>query len=251
LETRKGKGYAVRTLMRDISADVYVMVDGDNTYDLTHLPQALSQFVSNQYDLMTGNRMQYNALGTSAFRSGHRAGNKFFSFMFKTLFGAQSNDAFSGLRIMSYRLVKSFPAISSEFEIETELTVYAARMGLPSGEFPTFVKERQGSESKLNSMRDGLKILLFTARLLHREFPLRLYAVASLVLLGMGITTIIPIYNQYLVTGIVLRLPSLVFGLSLLVLSALAIVAGLVLKEISNLKYEARYLAYLSAQCPP
>jgi hypothetical protein len=124
-------------------------------------------------------------------------------------------------------------------------------MGLPSGEFPTFVKERQGSESKLNSMRDGLKILLFTARLLHREFPLRLYAVASLVLLGMGITTIIPIYNQYLVTGIVLRLPSLVFGLSLLVLSALAIVAGLVLKEISNLKYEARYLAYLSAQCPP
>jgi glycosyltransferase involved in cell wall biosynthesis len=247
-ETKRGKGNAVKRLMRDVSADIYIMVDGDDTYNLSNLPEAVSVFVGNRYDLMTGNRMQHSALQSSSFRLGHKLGNKLFTLAFRILFGTKTGDAFSGLRIMSKRLVKSFPIISNEFEIETELTIYAAKMNIPAAEFPASVKDRVGSESKLRSARDGLKILFFTIRLLHREFPLRLYAFISLAFFGIGLYVLIPIYIDFLLTGIVLRFPSLVLAISLMVLSALAMIGGLVLKEISNLKYEGRYLSYLRSE---
>ena len=172
-EKQVGKGNAVRRLLRDIDADVFIMVDGDNTYDLSSVNSAIDELKANRYDLMTGDR--FAKLGKSHFRKGHGAGNLFFTSFFRIAFGIQTRDVFSGLRIFSRRLVKTFPLVSAEFEIETEMTIYAARMRLPVSDFPTNVQSRVNSESKLSTYSDGLKILIFSLRLLHREFPMRLY----------------------------------------------------------------------------
>lgn len=242
-EHRKGKGNAVRRLLRDVEADIFVMVDGDNTYNLSGLGKAIDVFRDGCYDLMTGDRFAGQA--RSHFRKGHGAGNLFFTSFFRFAFGIQTRDVFSGLRIFSRRLVKTFPLVSAEFEIETELTIYAARMRLPARDFPTSVRSRVNSESKLSTYRDGLKILTFSLRLLHREYPMRLYlpisAVATLIAL---VLFLIP-YSEYLATGQVSTIPTLVTSTIFVSIAIVSLFAGLILKEVSNLKYEQRYLHYL------
>jgi glycosyltransferase involved in cell wall biosynthesis len=243
-EPKKGKGNAVKRLLRDVEADVFVMVDGDDTYDMQYVPQAIQQVIAQGYDLLTGDRMAFGH--SSSFRKGHQLGNKLFTRFFRVIFDIKTRDVFSGLRVFSRRLVKSFPIVSSEFEIETELTIYAARMGLPVADFPSSVKERYQSESKLKTYEDGSKILWFAVRLLHREYPLRLYAALSAIILLLGSITVTDIYFEFLQTGVVLRQPTLIMALFLISASILLLIGGMTLKEISNLKYEGRYLAYLN-----
>lgn len=245
-ERRKGKGNAVRRLLRDVDADCFVMVDGDNTYDLSQLGQAIEVFRQGRYDLMTGDRFAGQV--RSNFRKGHGAGNLFFTSFFRLAFGIQTRDVFSGLRIFSRRLVKTFPLVSAEFEIETELTIYAARMRLPADDFPTSVRSRVNSESKLSTYRDGLKILTFSLRLLHREFPMRLYLpISSLAALVAAVLFAIP-YSEFLATGAVNKIPTLVTSTIFVSIAIVSLFAGLILKEVSNLKYEQRYLRYLGYQ---
>lgn len=243
LETRVGKGNAVRRLLRDVDADVFIMVDGDNTYGMEHLPQAVDQLLTGRYDLLTGDR--FAAPERSLFRKGHHMGNRFFTKLFRFLFGIKTRDVFSGLRVFSRRLVKSLPLVSDEFEVETELTIYAARMRLPVADFPTSLRQREDSVSKLRTYEDGLKILFFSLRLLHREYPVKLYSFIAAVLFLIGFVFVFSVYLEYLATGLVLRQPTLVVALFMILISTIVFLAGLILKEVSNLKYEQRYLAYL------
>lgn len=242
-EQVRGKGNAVRRLLRDVDADIYVMVDGDNTYDLSNLRMAIDRFQSKGYDLLTGDRF---GGASSHMRPGHGAGNRAFSQVMRWLTGVTTADVFSGLRVLSRRLVQSFPAISSEFEIETELTIFASRMRLPAGDFPTHVRRRVGTASKLNTVRDGLKIAWFIVRLLHREFPLRLYGPLAALLFAGSTLLFAGVYADYLRTGLVARFPTLFFSLFGMLSSFGLLGLGLVLKEISNLKYENRYFSYLA-----
>ncbi|MCS5697709.1 glycosyltransferase family 2 protein [Cyanobium sp. FGCU-52] len=242
-EPVQGKGHAVRRLLRDVEADIYVMVDGDNTYDLSGIATAIDRFRRQGFDLLTGNRLASSA---SHMRRGHGTGNRIFSSLLKAITGVGTADVLSGLRILSRRLVRSFPAVSSEFEIETELSIFASRMRLPAADFPTHVRRRVGSESKLNTLRDGFKISAFILRLLHREFPLRLYGPLGLLILIVSLFLFAGIYADYLATGLVPRMPTLVFSLFGIAGSMALFGLGLILKEISNLKYENRYFSYLA-----
>ena len=242
-EPIRGKGNAVRRLLRDVDADIFVMVDGDGTYDLSCLHDAIKFAWENSFDLLTGDRFSNGS--SSSFRKGHGLGNVAFNKLFQIIFGIRTRDVFSGLRIFSRRMVKSFPLVSAEFEIETELTIYAARMRLPMADFPTSVGARLGSESKLNTWRDGFKILAFSVRLLHREYPLRLYAALAILALGFGLFAFFGVYAEFLVTGLVPRIPTLISSTFLILLAIILLVSGLILKEVSNVKYEARYLTYL------
>lgn len=243
LEPIKGKGNAVRRLLRDVDADIYVMVDGDNTYDLSSIEMAIDRFQQQGFDLLTGDRF---ATAASHMRRGHGTGNRVFSQTLKTLTGVTTADVFSGLRILSRRLVRSFPAISSEFEIETELSIFASRMRLPSGDFPTHVRRRVGTSSKLHTIRDGIKITFFILRLLHREFPLRLYGPLAALLLLSSTVLLADVYAEFLRTGLVARFPTLFVSLFGLMCSLGLFGLALILKEISNLKYENRYFSYLA-----
>jgi glycosyltransferase involved in cell wall biosynthesis len=243
-ESRRGKGMAVRRLMRDIDADVYVMIDGDNTYDMSYIGEAIQLFVRDSFDLMTGNR--FDQPSSSSMRKGHGVANALFTLSLKKVCGIHTNDLFSGLRIMSRRFVKSFPMISGNFEVETEISVYAAKMQVPSMDFPTRVESRKGTVSKLNSFEDGLKILLFVFRLLHREYPLRLYSALSILMAFCSSVALVSVAIDFMATGLVARIPTFFAAVSGLVITLVFLVAGLILKEIVNLKYEARYLAYLA-----
>lgn len=241
-EPVRGKGNAVRRLLRDVEADIYVMVDGDNTYDLSGIAVAIDRFRGQGFDMLTGDRLASSA---SHMRRGHGTGNRIFSGMLKAITGVGTADVFSGLRILSRRLVRSFPVVSSEFEIETELSIFVSRMRLPAADFPTHVRRRVGTESKLNTLRDGFKISAFILRLLHREFPLRLYGPMGLLILLVSLVMFAGVYVDYLATGLVARMPTLVFSLFGIAGSIALFGLGLILKEISNLKYENRYFSYL------
>ena len=243
-EKAKGKGNAVRRLLRDVDAAWFVMVDGDNTYDLSFLSEAIERCRREQFDLMTGDR--FTGMGRSHFRRGHGFGNAFFTSFFRVVFGVQTRDVFSGLRIFSRRLVKTFPLVSAEFEIEAELSIYAARMRLPVADFPTKVQARVNSESKLSTYADGWKILIFALRLLHREFPLRLYWPISFLAASIAVVLFVIPYAEYLSTGLVTKIPTLVTSTIFVSISIISFFSGLILKEIANLKYEQRYLQYLS-----
>ena len=243
-EKAKGKGNAVRRLLRDVDAAWFVMVDGDNTYDLSFLSEAIERCRREQFDLMTGDR--FTGMGRSHFRRGHGFGNAFFTSFFRVVFGVQTRDVFSGLRIFSRRLVKTFPLVSAEFEIEAELSIYAARMRLPVADFPTKVQARVNSESKLSTYADGWKILVFALRLLHREFPLRLYWPISFLAASIAVVLFVIPYAEYLSTGLVTKIPTLVTSTIFVSISIISFFSGLILKEIANLKYEQRYLQYLS-----
>jgi glycosyltransferase involved in cell wall biosynthesis len=247
VESRRGKGMAVRRLLRDVEADIYILIDGDNTYDMSFLPAAVRKFQRGSYDLMTGNR--FADPFSSSMRQGHGIANAVFTVLLRHIFAIQTRDLFSGLRIMSRRFVKSFPMISNEFEVETEISTYAARMQVPSEDFPTAVQARIGTTSKLNSIQDGLKITWFIIRLMHREHPLMLYFSLGAIIFAASTIGIISVAIEFLHTARVDRMPTFVLSVSGLVASLVLLIAGLILKEVVNMKYEARMLSYLSYEC--
>jgi hypothetical protein len=244
-EQRRGKGNAMRRLFRDVEADIYVMIDGDDTYGTEILPEAIALVRDQGCDMVVGTRQ----LAAIQQRPGHDAGNQLFTHFFQALFDVRSEDVFSGLRILSRRLVRTFPCISLEFEIEAELEIYCARMLLPTASLPVTIRPRRGSSSKLNTVRDGLKILWLALRMLHREYPLRLYAVLGGLVGLIAAGLLVPVAADYLATGLVPRFPTLIVASALMVLALACLGMGLVLKEITNSRYETRYLRYL-ALCP-
>ncbi len=241
-EERRGKGNAMRRLFRDVEADIYVMIDGDDTYGTEILADAIALVRDEGCDMVVGTRR----LGDIRQRRCHDAGNQLFTRFFQTLFDVRSEDVFSGLRVFSRRLIKTFPCISLEFEIEAELEIYCARMLLPTASLPVTIRPRRGSVSKLNTWRDGLKILWLSIRMLHREYPLRLYVVLGGLIGLVASLLLVPVAQDYLATGLVPRFPTLIACSVLLALSVSSIGMGLILKEITNNRYEMRYLRYLS-----
>ena len=241
-EKKRGKGNAVRKLLTSVNADIYILVDGDNTYDLSYLPSALKTFVQERMDLMTGNRRGH---GSSFMRLGHAFGNQLFTFALRSFLDVQTSDVFSGFRIMSRRLIRSFPLVSTEFEIETELSIFASRMKLSQCDFPTKVKERVGTQSKLDTFSDGFKILFFVLRSVHREYPMKIYLPLGFLGLVVGIAHWISLYFEFLETGLVLRFPTLIVACFVVLTSLLLLITGILLREMSTIKYQARYLAYI------
>ncbi|MFT3728881.1 MAG: glycosyltransferase family 2 protein [Terricaulis sp.] len=247
-ETRKGKGFAVRRMFADVSADIYVLVDGDDTYDATVAPELVRCLLDNQLDMVIGKREHQSA---HAYRPGHRFGNWLLTSLINRAFGAHVADMLSGYRVMTRRFVKSFPALSTGFEIETELTVHALEMGVAFEETPILYRERpEGSVSKLNSIRDGVRILYFVARLVRGQRPLEFFsACAALMLIG-ALLFGVPVINEYLHTGLVPRQPTWIGAVSLALLAFLSFVCGLVLDGVSVSRREARRLAYLAFKEP-
>lgn len=244
-ENRKGKGYAVRKLFSNVNADVYIMVDGDNTYCLDYLKDAVDFFIANDLDLMTGNR--FSKEFKSHMRKGHKIGNMIFSLILKKICQVKTSDVFSGLRIISKRFINCFPLVSSEFELESELSVFASKMKVNTDEFPTCVTSRVGTKSKLNTYKDGLKILFFILKLLHREYPLRLYLPFSLLISSISIYFLFNIYVAFIKTGLVLKLPTMIAACFGLITGLVSIGIGLILKELVNSKYEGRYMSYIAS----
>jgi glycosyltransferase involved in cell wall biosynthesis len=247
-ETRKGKGFAVRRMFADVAADIYVLVDGDDTYDAAAAPALIARLMDNQLDMVVGKRVHQSA---QAYRPGHRFGNWLLTSLINWAFGAHVTDMLSGYRVITRRFVKSFPALSSGFEIETELTVHALEMGVAFQETPIIYRERpEGSVSKLNSIRDGMRILRFVARLVREQRPLEFFsACATLMLLG-ALFFGVPVIGDYLRTGLVPRQPTWIGAMSLALLSFLSYVCGLVLDGVSLSRREARRIAYLAFDEP-
>lgn len=247
-ETRPGKGNVVRRMFADVEADVYVMVDGDDTYDPSSAPEMIRRLLTENLDMVVGRRV---TTSESAYRRGHAAGNRLFNSLHKVLFGSSFRDVFSGYRVMSRRLVKSFPTMVDGFEIEAELTVHAIDVKAPCAEIDTPYRERaEGSNSKLRTYRDGVRILV-RSLLLYREMrPARFFGVIAAVIALAGAIVAIPVIEDYARLGLVPRFPSAILAASLELLAFLLLTAGLILDSIAGRHREVKRLHYLGYASP-
>ncbi len=244
VERLQGKGHVLRRMFADVEADVFVLVDGDDTYDAAAAPAMVRMLVEGQLDMVTGVRVG-TELG--AFRRGHRAGNALLTGMVRWVFGNRVSDVLSGYRVFSRRFVKSFPALTGGFETETELTVHALELCMPIGELRTRYRGRAaGSASKLRTWADGLRILRAIVKLVKEERPLRFFAACCVLLLGAGLGAGLPIVLDYLRTGLVPRLPTAVLATGLVLAAMLALACGLILDSVAHGRKEMKRLAYLS-----
>ena len=244
----RGKGHVVRRMFADIEADVYVMVDGDDTYDAASAPRLVGSILEGQ-DMAVGVR---EAVDATAYRAGHAFGNHLLTGFLVWLFSRPTRDILSGYRAFSRRFVKSFPAQSSGFEIETELTVHALELQMPIGEVTTPYKERpEGSVSKLSTWGDGFRILRTMLNLFSTERPLAFYGAISAVLVVAAVMLGIPLILTYLQTGLVPRIPTAILVTTLLVIAALSSLVGLVLGAVTRSRREIKALAYLRFSGPP
>lgn len=243
-EERKGKGNVVRRAFADIEADVYLLIDGDDTYDASAAPMMIRTLLDGHYDHVLGCRRPED--NESAYRPGHEQGNRMFNRVVSFLFGSQVTDMLSGYRIFSRRFVKSFPALSREFEIETELTVHAMELRLPQTEVMVGFKDRpEGSFSKLSTFRDGWRILSLIARLFALQKPGMVYGVLAAIAFLLGFAFGIPVVLEYFETGFVPRLPTALLSSSLVIISLLSAVVGLILTGVLRGRQESMRLAYL------
>ncbi len=242
----QGKGNVVRRMFADVDADVYVMVDGDGTYDANAAPRLVDDLLNHRLDMVVGRR---NSVEDESYRSGHRFGNWALTSVVAALFGRSFDDMLSGFRIFSRRFAKSFPAQSKGFEIETELTVHALRMRLPVREIDTdYFARPEGSHSKLNTYRDGARILRMIVGLLKSERPLVFFTVVAAIALIISVVLAIPIWTTFLETGLVPRLPTAVLCASLAIISVISLVCGILLDAVTASRLEARYANYLSQE---
>ena len=247
-EKHQGKGFVVRRMFTDIEADIYVLVDGDATYDAPSAPAMISRLLKDRLDMVVGNRIDHE---DAAYRAGHRAGNWLLTGFVATVFGPTFNDMLSGYRVFSRRFVKSFPVLSGGFEIETELTIHALELNLPAAEIDTpYYARPVGSASKLNTWRDGLRILGTIVNLYRAERPLAFFSAIGLALTIVSVGVAIPVFVTYLETGLVPRLPTAILSTGLMMLGSLAIAVGLVLDTVTRGRRETKLLAYLSHRAP-
>lgn len=248
-ETQKGKGNVIRRMFADIEADVFVMVDGDDTYDASVAPRLIETLITNSLDMVNAARVPVSG---GAYRVGHKFGNTVLSTFVAKVFGDRITDMLSGYRAFSRRFVKSFPATSCGFEIETELTVHALELRLPIAEIPVLYKERQaGSQSKLNTYRDGILILKFIIRLIKQEKPLAFFGWGFVVLGLASVLIEIPVILGFIKTGLVLAIPSAMLGIGVGVLSFTSLVCGLILDTVTQGRIEAKRMHYLSLAASP
>jgi len=248
-ERLQGKGNVIRRMFADIEADAYVLVDGDDTYDAASAPAMVGLLLRDGLDMVNGARVSE---AQAAYRPGHRFGNRVLTGLTASIFGDRVSDMLSGYRVFSRRFVKSFPALSGGFETETEFTIHALELRMPIGEVPTPYKERPaGSASKLNTYRDGLRILRTVLLLVKEERPLPFFAVIAAMLLLVAAVVFAPVLRTYLQTGLVPRLPTAVLATGLVLLSFLSLTCGLILDSVTRGRKEVKRLAYLSIPAPP
>ena len=243
-ESRQGKGNVVRRMFADIEADIYILVDGDDTYDAAASRSLVDNLVEERLDFINALR---KSTAREAYRAGHRFGNWLLTGLVRAFFGRQFNDMLSGYKILSRRFVKSFPAMSSGFETETELAVHALELRMPCAEIATDYKERPpGSVSKLRTYSDGAQIMMLIARLVKDERPLHFFGLSGLVLILLGIALSVPLLFTYLETGLVPRFPTAILSVALVLVGVLSIFAGLVLDMTTKTRREMKRLIYLS-----
>jgi hypothetical protein len=244
----QGKGNVVRRMFADIEADVYLLVDGDGTYDAMDAERLIGGVLDEGLDMVCGARVSGE---TDAFRTGHRFGNRMLTGLVRRVFGRQFKDMLTGYRAMSRRFVKTFPARSSGFEIETELTVHTLQLRLPCSEIETrYIARPEGSESKLRTVHDGARILAMVGLLVRDERPLPFFATISGVLFLVAAALTAPIAGDYLHQGLVPRFPTLIVVVGLVVAALLSLTCGLILDTVSRARLEQRRLAYLSVPGP-
>jgi glycosyltransferase involved in cell wall biosynthesis len=247
-EMLQGKGNVVRRMFADVDADAYVMVDGDSTYDPSYAAQMVSRLFEEHLDMVVGTRVASNV---AAYPLGHRFGNRLFTFAVANLFGERFSDMLSGYRVFSRRFVKSFPAMSSGFEIETELTIHALELQLPVAEVATPYRIRAtGSNSKLRTYVDGLRIVRLIVVLYKNERPFQFFSTIAGAFLAVALALGIPLVVTFIETGLVLRQPTAILATGFVLLSALSFVSGLILDTVTRGRREMRRLAYLAVPPP-
>lgn len=247
-ERLQGKGNVMRRMFSDVEADIYILVDGDDTYDASSAPAMLNLMLIEGADMVTGTRITNIP---EAYRRGHRFGNVLLTSIVRSIFGDRIKDMLSGYRVFSRRFVKTFPALSSGFETETELTIHALELKMPLAEMDTPYRDRgEGSTSKLSTYKDGVRILMAIMTLIKEERPLEFFLLLSIVLFLTAIVLGFPLLVEFERTHLVPRLPTAVLAAAIVMLSFLALTCGLIMDSISRGRKEAKRLAYLSMRPP-
>ena len=243
-EPLQGKGNVVRRMFADIEADIYVLVDGDATYDAASAPYMIKKLLDNQLDMVNGARVTEIQ---EAYRAGHRFGNWMLTSMVSVIFGNRFKDMLSGYRVFSRRYVKSFPALSAGFETETELTVHALHLRMPTSEVETPYKDRPvGSLSKLSTFKDGFRILWMILVLIKEEKPMPFFSLIAGALAAVSVVLMLPILAEYLQTGLVPRFPTAILSTSLMIMAFLSFSCGLILDTVTRGRNEMKRMRYLN-----
>ncbi len=247
-EHQQGKGHVVRRMFADIEADVFILVDGDDTYEAAAAPKMVRHLLDNGLDMITARRI---ATSEEAYRFGHVFGNRMLTSLVASSFGRRISDLLSGYRVFSRRFVKSFPVLTGGFEIETELTIHALELGMPQDEIDTDYKERPaGTESKLNTYRDGARILKTILVLLKEERPLVFFSSFFALFAAASVLSAWPILIEFIETGLVPRLPTAVLSTGLMLLAFLSLACGLILDTVTRGRRELKRLSYLQIPGP-
>ena len=247
-ENLQGKGNVVRRMFADVEADIYVMIDGDDTYDMTNTQELIDILICNNLDMLNGRRV---ANIKSAYRRGHRLGNRLLTNVVSMMFDNRFDDLLSGYRIFSRRFVKTFPAMARGFEIETELTVHAMELRMPVAEYDVNYSDRpEGSVSKLRTYQDGFRILKTIAVLVREERPMAFFGGAFILLVSLSLLLAWPVFSTYLETGLVPRFPTAILSTGLMLLGFLNLACGLILDTVTLGRRELKRISYLRYTAP-
>lgn len=247
-ERLQGKGNVIRRMFADVDADIYILVDGDNTYEAASAPEMVTLLLRDSLDLVNGRRCSTTE---SAYRAGHKFGNVMLNSLVSSIFGNRIDDMLSGLKVFSRRYVKSFPCLSVGYEIETELTIHALELRMAVGEIDVPYRERAaGSFSKLNTVRDGFRIVNLILKLLRAERPLLFFGMFSLVLALVSSALGVELFVEYYKTGLVPKLPTAVLATGLMIVAALGAVCGVITETVTLGRLEIKRMTYLSIPAP-
>jgi glycosyltransferase involved in cell wall biosynthesis len=251
-EYRQGKGYVIRRAFADIDADIYIILDGDGTYDPRPLPEMVNYLIEKQLDMLVGARVEVDSQEASAYRPGHRFGNRFLTNTIRLLFGNAFADVLSGCRVFSRRFVKSFPALARGFEIEVMLTIHAFELALPTAEMPINYYPRQpDNPSKLSTFKDGLKILLTIGHLFKESRPFVFFSGLAALFASLSVILAVPIVLEYFYTGLVPRFPTAILSTGIMIFAGIFFVSGLILDSVSFLHFQNKRLIYLQHSLLP
>lgn len=243
-ERHQGKGHVVRRMFADVDADIYVMVDGDATYDAASAPAMIAKLIDERLDMVVAHRIDQD---TAAYRPGHRTGNFLLTRFLADTFGRGFEDILSGYRVFSRRFVKTIPVLSDGFEIETELSVHALELSIPVAEMQTpYFSRPAGSHSKLNTWRDGFRILGTILKLYRSEKPLRFFTTIAITLACMSVILSIPLMITYVEEGVVPRFPTAILSTGIMLVAVISLFSGLILDTVSRGRREAKLLRYLA-----
>ena len=242
-EPMQGKGHVVRRMFRDIEADLYILVDGDDTYDANIAREMVSLAIEENYDIVN---CVCRDMEQTAYRLGHRFGNRLLNGMVRFIFGSYIQDMLSGYKVLSRRFVKSFPVLSKGFDIETEIAIHALELSMPVANIEGAYRSRpEGSQSKLNTYRDALRIIWLITLLFKHERPMQFFSIVWLILVLISLAFGIPVFIQYLQTGLVPRLPTAVLSIGIMLIAFLSLMTGFILDTVTRGRLETKMLVYL------